>query len=78
MYFESLRVGTVTLRVFQAKKIPNNNCKPWYVKTTEKKKNLWNSALVSQQFHNMIGSSLKRTRNYVSPTLLFAWFWKAQ
>ena len=38
MYFESLRVGTVTLRVFQAKKIPNNNCKPWYVKTTEKKK----------------------------------------
>ena len=38
MYFESFRVGIVTLRVSQAKKIPNNSRNPWYEKTTEKKK----------------------------------------
>ena len=37
MYFESFRVGIVTLLVFQAKKIPNTSSNPWYVNTSEKK-----------------------------------------
>ena len=37
MYFESFRVGIVTLRVSQAKKIPNSSSNPWYVNTNKKK-----------------------------------------
>ena len=36
MSFESFRVGIVTLRVSQAKKIPNSSSNPWYVNTNQK------------------------------------------
>ena len=36
MYFESFRVGIVTLRVSQAKKIPNSSSNPKYVNTNKK------------------------------------------
>ena len=36
MYFESFRLGIVTLRVSQAKKIPNSSSNPKYVNTNKK------------------------------------------
>ena len=67
MYFESFRVGMVTLRVSQAKKIPNSSSNPWYVNTNEKKYALylqvhWYNAWIITTWYSRWASPCKHTQ----------------